>query len=252
VSCAAVCHDAVRMKLRHPFVVRFVALLAAMLIRVWMSTMRVRVVSADGQAHPVDPAQARYIYAFWHEALLAPLVTRPKARVLISQHADGELIAQVCGFVGLGVVRGSTARGGSQALLEMIRGGQGGEHLAITPDGPRGPRRELKAGIIMVAAQTGLPIVPIGVGYTRAWRAASWDHFAVPVPFTTLVGVIGAPIHVPADLDRYGMQHNKLLVQEQLAMLTGEAEEWASRLKTGGRRAAPPRLSAPQPRRKSA
>jgi lysophospholipid acyltransferase (LPLAT)-like uncharacterized protein len=240
------------MKLRHPFAIRIVALLAALLIRVWMSTMRVRVVSADGQAHPVDPAQARYIYAFWHEALLAPLVTRPVARVLISQHADGELIAQVCGFVGLGVVRGSTARGGSQALLEMIRGGQGAGHLAITPDGPRGPRRELKAGIVMVAAQTGLPIVPIGVGFTHAWRAGSWDRFAVPVPFTTLVGVIGQPIAVPADLDRHGMQHTKLLVQEQLATLTRAAEDWACRLTTDGRRAPAPALPACEPLRKSA
>jgi lysophospholipid acyltransferase (LPLAT)-like uncharacterized protein len=134
----------------------------------------------------------------------------------------------------------------------MIRGGNQAEHLAITPDGPRGPRRELKAGIVMVAAQTGLPIVPIGVGFTRAWRAASWDRFAVPAPFTTLVGVIGRPIAVPFDLDRHGMQHTKLLVQEQLAALTSEAEDWASRLASDGRRAAPPKLSASQTLRKSA
>jgi lysophospholipid acyltransferase (LPLAT)-like uncharacterized protein len=239
------------MKLRHPLVIRTVAFLAALLIRLWMSTLRLRVVSSDGQEHPVDPAAARYLYAFWHEALLAPLVKRPKARVLISQHADGELIAQVCQFVGIGVVRGSTARGGSQALMEMIRGGNN-EHLAITPDGPRGPRRELKTGIVMVASQTGMPIVPIGIGFTHAWRAASWDQFAVPVPFTTLVGVISEPIHVPADLDRGGMQHYKQLVQQTLQQLTEQAEDWASRLRTEGRRAAPPVIERAGERRKSA
>jgi lysophospholipid acyltransferase (LPLAT)-like uncharacterized protein len=240
------------MKLRHPLAIRLVAFLAALLIRLWMSTMRLRVVSADGQSHPVDPASLRYIYAFWHEALLAPLIKRPKARVLISQHADGELIAQVCQFVGIGVVRGSTARGGSQALMEMIRGGAGDRHLAITPDGPRGPRREFKPGIVMVASQTGMAIVPIGIGFTRAWRAASWDHFAVPVPFTTIAAVIGEPIAVPADLDRGGMQHYKQLVQQTLQWLTAQAEDWAQGLRTQGRRAAPPVIQHASERRKSA
>ena len=72
--------------------------------------------------------------------MVAPLTTRAKIRVLISQHTDGELIAQICQRLGIGVIRGSTARGGSQALLEMIRSAGDG-HLGITPDGPRGPRR---------------------------------------------------------------------------------------------------------------
>jgi lysophospholipid acyltransferase (LPLAT)-like uncharacterized protein len=240
-----------RMKLRHPLVIRLVALAAAMLIRVWMSTMRIRVASADGQAHPVDPHRARYIYAFWHEALLAPLAKRPKARVLISQHADGELIAQVCRFVGIGVIRGSTARGGSQALLEMIRGGDG-LHLAITPDGPRGPRRQLKAGIVMAASQSGLPIVPIGIGFTHAWRAASWDRFAVPVPFCTLVGVIGSPIVVPTELDRPGMQHYKRIVEGQLQQLSQQADDWADRLRSEGNRGQPPDFFPPAEMRLSA
>jgi lysophospholipid acyltransferase (LPLAT)-like uncharacterized protein len=166
------------MQLRHPLAIRLVAAVAAVLIRVWLWTARVRIVTGDSQPHPVDPAVGRYIYAFWHEALLGPIAVRPKARVLISQHRDGELIAQVCERLGLGTIRGSTARGGSQALLEMIRGSDAPLHLAITPDGPRGPRRELKPGVVMVASQTGLAIVPVGVGFTRAWRAGSWARSA--------------------------------------------------------------------------
>ena len=150
---------------------RIAAVLLAGIARLWLATLRIRMVTADGRVHPADPAVSRYVYAFWHEAMLAPLATRPKAQVLISQATDGELIAQIIQRLGLGVIRGSTARNGSQALLEMIRGGNS-THLAITPDGPRGPRRELKAGLIMVAAQAQIPIVPIGVGFTRAWRAA--------------------------------------------------------------------------------
>lgn len=239
------------MKLSHPLVIRLVAALAAVVIRLWMATTRVRTHCADGRPHPVDPAQGRFIYAFWHETLLAPIAVRPQARVLISQHRDGELIAQACQWLGLGVVRGSPARGGSQALLEMIRGGDQ-SHLAITPDGPRGPRRELKAGIVMVASQTGLPIVPVGIGFTRALRAASWDRFAVPLPFSTLAGVMCEPIVVPKDLDRPGMQRYQRLVEDRLRQVTTQAEEWAQRLRVEGSSAQPPALVAAGMARKSA
>jgi Uncharacterized protein conserved in bacteria len=241
------------MKLRHPLAIRLVAFLAALVIRLWMSTIRVRVVSADGQTHPIDPQSRRYLYAFWHETILAPLVRRRlPARVLISQHVDGELIAQVCHFLGIGVVRGSTARGGSQALMEMIRGSRDGRHLAITPDGPRGPRREIKPGIVMIASQTGLAIVPIGVGFTRAWRAASWDGFAVPYPFSTIAAVIGEPIVILAELDRAGMQRSKQSVQATFLELTQTAEDWAERLRTQGRRAVPPEFESNSVLRRSA
>jgi lysophospholipid acyltransferase (LPLAT)-like uncharacterized protein len=241
------------MKLRHPLAIRLVAFLAACLIRAWMSTLRLRLVSSDGLSHPVDPKTARYIYAFWHETLLAPLVRRRlPVRMLISLHADGELIAQVCGFLGIAVVRGSTARGGSQALFELIRGGNDSLHLAFTPDGPLGPRREIKPGIIMAAAHTGLPIVPVGVGFTRAWRAASWDRFAVPLPFTTIAAVIGEPIIVPCDIDRGAMLRYKSRVQSALLDATAQAEDWAERLRQQGSRAAPPSIAATLARRKSA
>src|SRR4029078_1733071 len=97
-----------------------------------------RIIAADGRTHPADPLIERFIYAFWHEGLLAPRATKPKIRVLISQPTDGELIAQICERLGIGVIRGSTARGGCQALLEMIRSAGGGKPLGITADSPRG------------------------------------------------------------------------------------------------------------------
>src|SRR5258708_18451764 len=151
------------MKSRNRWLVPFLAAAIALIIRLWMSTTRKRMISGDGQQHPVDPTVTRYIYAFWHEGLLAPLATRPKIRVLISQHTDGELIAQICERLSIGVIRGSTARGGCGALLQMIRDASNSTHLGITPDGPRGPRRKLKPGVVMVASQSGLPIVPIGI-----------------------------------------------------------------------------------------
>lgn len=213
--------------------------------------MRVRIVTADGQRHPADPTERRFIYAFWHEGLLAPLATRPKIRVLISQHTDGEVISQICLRLGIGVIRGSTARGGCQALLEMIRDTDGSAHLGITPDGPRGPRRELKAGVVMIASQSGLAIVPAGIGFVRAWRFGSWDRFALPCPGSTMVGVVGAPLLVPPNLDRAGLAQWTEIVQTELLRLTDLAEDWAAKIRRQGASAMPPDL-AQRPLRLSA
>jgi lysophospholipid acyltransferase (LPLAT)-like uncharacterized protein len=233
------------MKLRSPLLISIVAALGSLLIRLWISTMRTRAVSLDGREHPTDPRTEKYIFAFWHDGLLAPLAIRTQVRVLISEHADGELIAQVCQHLGFNVIRGSSHRGGMRALLEMIRTVHEPAHLGITPDGPRGPRRQLQAGIIMVASQTGVPILPFGVGFTRVWRAPSWDRFAVPCPFTTMVGVIGRPIHIPPSLSREELRHYQAQVQSQMNDLSLAAEEWAERIRCEGSRAAPPCGAAP-------
>ena len=240
------------MKRRNRWLIPYLAAAVAFVIRLWMCTMRVRILTADGREHPADPAQSQFIYAFWHEGLLAPLATRPKIRVLISQHTDGELIAQICERLGIGVVRGSTARGGCQALLEMIRSAEGNTHLGITPDGPRGPRRELKPGVVMIASQSGLAIVPAGIGFVRAWRFQSWDRFALPVPGSIMVGVVGQPIHVPRDLDRNELAEWQRRVESELLQVTRWAEEWADGIRSHGNAAAPPQISSPAELPKSA
>jgi lysophospholipid acyltransferase (LPLAT)-like uncharacterized protein len=180
-----------------------------------------------------------YIYAFWHEAILFGVAfkihgTRSGSKgagrnrfcVLTSQSADGELSTRACGHLGLQVVRGSSTRGGSDALLTLLSRGRG-RHLAVTPDGPRGPRRRVKLGLIFLASRTGLPIVPFGVGFSRAWRARSWDHFAAPWPWSTAYGVLAPAIRVPANLNRNGLEHYRQLVEDQLAQATAAAERWA-------------------------
>jgi len=228
------------MKRRNRWLIPYLAAAVALVIRWWMSSMRVRMVSADRREHPVDPRQNRFLYAFWHEGLLAPIATRPKIRVLISQHTDGEFIAQICRRLGIGVIRGSTARGGCQALLGMIRNNDDNTHLGITPDGPRGPRRSLKPGVVMIASQSGLAIVPAGIGFVRAWRFTSWDRFALPCPGSTMVGVVGEPIYVPRDLDRAALHLWVKFVEDQLGELTSLAEDWAERIRREGRGATTP------------
>ena len=216
------------MKLRHPFLLRLAALIGAILIRLWMSTVRYRIDFGTAGRHPSDPDRQRFLYAFWHESLLFATGFRTRIRALISQHADGELIARLCRHLGLDSVRGSTSAGGGQALFDLLHCSRH-SHLAVTPDGPRGPRRRVQVGLVFLASRTGLPIVGVGVGFSRAWRARSWDRFAVPLLGSTLYCKVAAPIVVPGKLNREGLERYRLLAETQLQAATDAAERWAAR-----------------------
>jgi lysophospholipid acyltransferase (LPLAT)-like uncharacterized protein len=192
-----------------------------------MNSVHVRLDTTASGPHPADPCRERFIYAFWHESLLGVIPFRTRIHFLISQHADGELITQVCRHLRAGVVRGSTTRGGVEGLLGMIEAAKR-THLGITPDGPRGPRRRVQAGTIFLAAKTGLPIVPFGVGYSRAWRARSWDRLAIPRPGSVATFVGAKPIHVPPELGKSDLEHYRVLVEQRLLLATDEAERWAA------------------------
>jgi lysophospholipid acyltransferase (LPLAT)-like uncharacterized protein len=139
-----------------------------------------------------------FVFAFWHGQML-PLLYQHRGEgvaVLISEHGDGEIIAQIALGLGYGTVRGSTSRGATRALVEMARAIDAGSELAITPDGPRGPARSVASGVLAVAHRSGAPIVPIGVWARRGWHLKSWDRFLIPRPFTRVQIAYGDPIAV--------------------------------------------------------
>ncbi len=223
------------MKLRNPRLIRLAAFVLGVVVRAWMATVRVRIRNHDHHEHPgKDPGRERFVYAFWHESLLGPTRFRVPVHVLISQHADGELIAQVCHHIGFGTVRGSSTRGGVRALLEL-REVSSWSHLMITPDGPRGPRRKIQPGIVQLASCTGLPVVPVGVGFTRAWRFKSWDRFALPKPFSTVCLVAPPSLLVPPEVSREQTEEYRRLIEQTMLAATAEAEQWASSLAAGKR-----------------
>ncbi|MGH7710724.1 MAG: lysophospholipid acyltransferase family protein, partial [Gemmatimonadaceae bacterium] len=117
------------------------------------------------------------IFAFWHATML-PLLWQHRhegVAVLISAHSDGEIIARICEALGYRTIRGSTSRGGARALVELTRALEDGVAVAITPDGPRGPVHSVAPGIVYASQRTQVPIIPIGVRASRAWRLATWD-----------------------------------------------------------------------------
>ncbi|HEV3116181.1 MAG TPA: lysophospholipid acyltransferase family protein [Gemmataceae bacterium] len=222
------------MRIRHPLLIKLVAFGIALFIRALGATLRYRLQSlAPRNLHPRNcPRNERYIYAFWHEYIFLPgCMLKWPILVMISQHADGELIAQTVTYLGLHPVRGSSTRGGIEAVRQLLRS-ERNLHMAITPDGPRGPRRQLQPGLIYLAARTGMPIIPVGVGLQHAWRARSWDRFAIPRPGTHATCITGRPIEIPPDADKLQLEHYRQIVQDALQSTTELAERWAQ---NGGR-----------------
>lgn len=125
------------------------------------------------------------VIVLWHGELLPILWAHRDQRiaVLISTHADGEIIARICESLGCRTVRGSSSRGGVRALLELVRELEAGHEVAITPDGPRGPRRIFASGAVVAAMRAQVPVIAFGAVVDRAWRLRSWDRFVVPKPF---------------------------------------------------------------------
>ena len=138
------------------------------IIRLLGRTMTWRVQGAEQLTQRFAQGK-RVILAFWHaQQLMMPLgFPGLEAHVLISQHRDGELIRRIVARFGLDAVRGSSTRGGAEALRKLIRLGRSGYNLVLTPDGPKGPRQIAKVGVVQLARATGLPIVPMAFGCSK-------------------------------------------------------------------------------------
>ncbi|CAN5624919.1 hypothetical protein BH23GEM11_BH23GEM11_01100 [soil metagenome] len=166
------------------------------------------------------------IFLFWHSRILplAHLHRNEGAVVLISQHRDGELIARLVERRGFRTVRGSSSRGGAQGLRGLLRALREGSDLAVTPDGPRGPARRLKSGPLLAAQRSGAPLILVGPGARRAWRAGSWDRFLVPLPFARIEVRYSAPIFVDRDLEPGELEAVAARVDAELNRLTDQVD----------------------------
>jgi lysophospholipid acyltransferase (LPLAT)-like uncharacterized protein len=222
------------MKIRNPGLIKLAGFLAANTVRGLMRSVRTREFLPDPTIRPSHPRnRQRYLYAFWHDALFylaGRYGDQRNIAILISRHADGEMIAQACRWLGIRTVRGSTAKSGAAALLQMLDRAHHG-HLAITPDGPRGPRHEVQLGTIYLASKTGFPIVPIGVAYRRAWYARNWDRMGVPIPFSRAAGIAAEPLHVPPGVPKEELHGYAVELKRRMLDATAQAQEWVRRRK---------------------
>ena len=178
---------------------RWIVRVGTALIRLLAWTWRMRPVN-DEALHAARASGQRVIFTLWHGELL-PLLWHHRGQgiaVVISEHRDGEIIAQIAERLGYETVRGSTSRGGGRALIGLMRAVQAGRDAAVTPDGPRGPAHVFAPGAAIAAQRTGAPLVLVRADAKRAWRLKSWDRFLVPKPFAAVRVVYGPLTSVDA------------------------------------------------------
>jgi lysophospholipid acyltransferase (LPLAT)-like uncharacterized protein len=176
-------------------------------IRMWALGLRVRLEDPEGILAR-DPGQPR-IWAFWHNRILMMpyLYERfcPGRRMLmmVSRSRDGEFITRIMNRFGIDGARGSSSRGGSDALREILRELERPQarDIGITPDGPRGPRAKVQDGVLGLAAASGRPIYPVTLDYDRFWELPSWDRFQIPQPGAVCRVVVGPAVAAPKSLE---------------------------------------------------
>ena len=167
------------------------------------------------------------IFALWHQRLLMmPLAYKGHGLyVLISNHRDGELIARAVSRLGVRSIRGSGTRGGSAGFRLMLQTLRAGGDVAITLDGPRGPKWKAHKGAIVLAKAAGVPIFPATYACSRRKEFNSWDNFIIPAPFSRGVFVFGDPLDVPADADEQTVETLRQALETRLIEITHQAEE---------------------------
>jgi lysophospholipid acyltransferase (LPLAT)-like uncharacterized protein len=171
----------------------------------------------------------RFIFAFWHSRilLLSYIYKQLNAAILVSNSADGEIIAQVLQRHGHKTIRGSTRKGGLRALMRQIADMRThGRPGVVIPDGPQGPRHKVQPGVILLAQKTGCPIIPLAYSSKKRKIFSSWDRFILPYPWTKGVITYGRPIEVPPKADTKTIESCAQQLEQELNRITAQADEY--------------------------
>jgi lysophospholipid acyltransferase (LPLAT)-like uncharacterized protein len=174
-------------------------------VKLFRTTYRVQVVDQAGLLEK-NAANLPAILVNWHNRLVfmpsfVPAEVRSRITVLASDSRDGEYAAQYMGRFGLRAVRGSTSKGGHRALVQMRKALQEDWSIALTPDGPRGPKYHVHPGAVMLAEMTKCPIIPLGFNASSRWELGGWDRTQIPKPFARVEVRYGEPMFIADSLD---------------------------------------------------
>jgi lysophospholipid acyltransferase (LPLAT)-like uncharacterized protein len=196
------------------------------LLHVITATMRVR-------SHPFEVSRklraeyGRYVYAMFHgsHAPLLCVMRHRNIRVITSHSADGEILTRILEHFGYKGVRGSSTRGGMRAMIDLAKQIKDGHDVAVAVDGPKGPRQQVKGGVMLLGKLSGVPIIPVAVAMNWYKQFNSWDKFQLTLPFSRALLVGGEPMLVPRNADDEQVEQLRKQFEEHLVALQNEADE---------------------------
>lgn len=208
-------------------VIRVAGFLGYVLVRILGATVRFQ---TTGWEHfeAIENAGKLPIYSFWHDRIIAGTYHFRNRGVIVlsSSSFDSEYTARCIQRLGFGIIKGSSTRGGIQALVGMIRMMKQGFAMAFTIDGPKGPRYEAKAGPVVLAKKTGNPLMPFVIECEKYWTIKSWDRLQIPKPFTKANLIIGEPIYVDPNARDEELENKRVKLQDSLNELVSAGEKW--------------------------
>ena len=218
------------MRIHSRLLTRTIIWFAIRLIRVLFWTCRKQMTTDSPNLNSYEGydsvGEQRYLNCVWHDQILMTLFSgRPLNMAgLVSRHQDGGFVADTMEMLGIHPIRGSTRKGGAQAMRQLLDTARG-FHVAITPDGPRGPRHELKMGIVFLSSYSGRGIVPIAYVCKECWKIqGNWTDMMIPKPFTKIVVRGGSPIYVPPNSSRQELEHYTARLQREMDRLEIDAD----------------------------
>jgi lysophospholipid acyltransferase (LPLAT)-like uncharacterized protein len=196
------------------------------------------VLATARQQHDIPDATIPYlrgekntIYAIWHNRIaLIPAIHNRQINLsaIVSRHNDGRIIGGILSHFGISIAYGSTSNGGAQAMRQLIDYYKKGSHIAITPDGPRGPSQVAASGVAQFAILLNAPVICISASTNRMFRLNSWDRFILPLPFSKIYFAYSEPIfadNMDCDVKKYDREAMRLAVQSCLNQLTEKTEK---------------------------
>ncbi len=198
-------------------VLRYIGIrFASAAIRLLLKTLRIKTVNGESVTKFIHEKK-NFVTAFWHGSMMIGwfIHRNDNAAALVSQSKDGDVLASTLEKWNYHVVRGSSSSGGNDALTIMILLIREGFSLAITPDGPRGPIYNMKAGAVITAKKSNAPLFLVGIGIKKKIVLKSWDRFEVPIPFSKVVAVYSEPIFIDQNLS-YEETNQKIIECEEL------------------------------------
>ena len=202
-----------------------------LLVKLLSATYRVRIMDPENETDILSRSR-RLIYASWHQRFFPGITffsTRKPIAIIISKSRDGEMAARAVDFLGWHSVRGSSSRGGKEALEEIKTLGRSGYKVGHIVDGPQGPFGKIKPGLIRIAQYADLPIVPTITSGQNRWVFNSWDRFMVPKPFSRVIIRFGPPILVPETLSTEEFEAVRFKVEKRLEELYADTDRvWSS------------------------
>ncbi|MBT5020376.1 lysophospholipid acyltransferase family protein [Planctomicrobium sp.] len=210
------------MKIKSPFLNLLLCRVAVVALKLTYKCTRIDIRLGDPVHDPYNSKRDQEcVYSVWHDQILYPLFMQTPQHIVavVGRHRDGDYVSNILKALKLKAIRGSSSRGGTEAVLQALDLVQ--DHsLVITPDGPRGPRWKMKAGCAFVASQTGIPVVATAFSCSNAWHVqGSWTDLVIPKPFSKVYALTSEPIHIPPKATREELEGYTEQIQAEMDRL---------------------------------